>query len=220
MSDRLQVMGVVDAVAERLRGAMFDGVLRSGSIVTEAWVAERYAVARPSAKAAIEKVVAEGLLQRTAHRSARVPELGEPAVRDVYRTRFRLEGAALRELAASGTAPEPARAANTEIERFLGGSSVDLVEHDLRFHMSIIDAIGSPRTSRAYTSLLGEVRLCMAQVQGHRLISADIIVDEHRRILELIDRGDGEAAVRLLAEHLGRAEERLVETLDGRTRSH
>ncbi len=64
MSGVLQVTGVVDAVASELRAAVFEGELTQGQLVTEAWAAERYGVARASAKAAIEKLVAEGLLQR------------------------------------------------------------------------------------------------------------------------------------------------------------
>ncbi|TXK18680.1 GntR family transcriptional regulator [Homoserinibacter sp. GY 40078] len=206
----IQVTGVVDAVANELRAAVFDGELAPGSLVTEAWAAERFEVARSSAKAAIEKLVAEGLLQRTPHRSARVRPLDEASVRDIYRTRRRIEAEALRELAAERRVPSAAREANDEIARHLGGSSIDIVDPDMRFHTEMVDAIGSERTSRAYHALVAEVRMCMAQVQGRRLIPVDQILDEHRRIVELVAAGDGEGAVALLAEHLGRAEERLA----------
>lgn len=213
MSSALQVTGVVDAVSTALRSAIFKGEITSGQLITETWLAERFDVARASAKGAIEKLVAEGILQRTVHRSARVRVLDESSVRDIYRTRRRLESEALRELAAIRVAPPSAAAANLEIARFTGGSSIDIVDPDMRFHTSIVDAIGSERTSRSYGALVAEVRLCMAQVQGRQLISVDLILDEHTRILELIARGDGEQAVALLAEHLGRAEERLVAAL-------
>lgn len=213
MTSVLQVTGIVDAVANELRAAVYKGELAPGQLVTEAWVADRFVVARATGKAAIEKLVADGLLQRTAHRSAQVRVLEAHAIRDVYQTRRRLEGAALRELAGSHMVPPDAKRANDEIALFVGGSSIDIVDPDIRFHTAIVDSIESERTSRAYRSLVAEVKLCMAQVQGRRLISVDLIVDEHARILEFISRGDGESAVRLLAEHLGRAEERLVEAL-------
>lgn len=213
MTISLQVTGVVDAVAEELRSCVLAGELAPGGAVTEAWVAERFGVARASGKAAIEKLVAEGLLQRTVHRSARVVALDEASVRDVYRTRRRIEGAALRELAAAHHAPDAAAAAHAAIAAFSGGSPVDIVEPDLAFHTAIVDALGSERTSRAYRGLIAEARLCMSQVQGRRLISVEVIVDQHGRILEALAAGDGDAAVTLLAEHLGRAEERLVDAL-------
>lgn len=209
----VQVTGVVDAVAEELRGLVLGGELVAEAPVTEAGVSERFGVARPSAKAAIEKLVAEGLLLRTAHRSARVPRLDPHAVLDVYATRRRLESEAVRELARRRFAPAGAREANARIGRYAGGSSVGVVEPDMLFHSMIVDALGSERTSRAYRSLVGEVRLCMAQVQGQGLISADLIHAEHGRLLELIEEGRPDEAVALLAEHLDRAGERLAEVI-------
>jgi DNA-binding GntR family transcriptional regulator len=213
MSSTLQVTGIVEAASTALRSAIFEGEIASGQLVTETWLAERFDIARASAKAAIEKLVTEGLLQRTVHRSARVRVLDEMSVRDIYRTRRRIESEALRELAVIGAAPAAAAAANREIARFTGGSSIDIVDPDMRFHMSIVDALGSERTSRSYSALVAEVRLCMAQVQGRQLISVDLILDEHTRILDFLALGEGEHAVTLLAEHLGRAEDRLVGAL-------
>lgn len=213
MTGSLQVTGVVDAVADGLRSIVLEGGLAPGSQVTESLVAERFGVARASAKAAIEKLVAEGLLQRTVHRSARVRLLDAEAIRDVYQTRRRIESEAIRDLAASREVPQSAVAANAEIAQHRGGSSIDVVDPDMGFHMSLVDGIRSERTSRAYRSLVVEVRLCMAQVQGRRLISADLILDEHARILGHIADGNGDAALALLGEHLGRAERRLIEAL-------
>lgn len=209
----IQVVGVVDAVATALRRAVLAGELAGGRSVTEAAVAERFDVARPSAKAAIEKLVADGLLIRTAHRSARVRTLDADAVLDVYATRRRIEEAALRELAETRTVPPAASAAQHEIGEHLGGSSVDIVDPDMRFHSALVDAIGSPRTSRAYAALVDEVRLCMVQVQGRRLVSVDAILAEHARILEHLAAGDADAAVAELAGHLGRAGHRLADAV-------
>lgn len=209
----LGVVGVVDAVTQRLRTRILRGDIRPGAPVTEARVSADYAVARPSAKAAIEQLVATGLLVRTAHRSARVVAIDADVVRDVYRTRTRLESAALRELAAGRTVPSAAIAANAEILAMPPGPDARTVDPDLRFHTALIDAIGSERTSRMYRSVLDEVRLCMAQVQGRRLLQAAVIAAQHAAILEAVSSGDAEAAASLLAVHLSAAEERLVEAL-------
>lgn len=212
----LQVTGVVDAVAQALRSSILAGELAPGRPVTEAWVADRFGVARASGKAAIEKLVAEGVLQRTVHRSARVASLDEASVRDIYRTRRRIESEALRELAAQRIVPPVAVAANDEIARHAGGSSVDIVDPDMRFHIAIVDAIGSERTSRAYEALVAEVRLCMSQVQGRSLVSVETIHTQHRAILEALEAGAEQRAVDILREHLSGAEDRLVGALAAR----
>ncbi|EYT59420.1 MULTISPECIES: GntR family transcriptional regulator [Microbacterium] len=210
----LGVVGVVDAVTAQLRGRILSGEIRSGDPLTEAAVSQSFGVARPSAKAAIEQLVASGLLVRTAHRSARVVGIDPETVRDVYRTRTRLESAALRDLAATRTVPRAALEANAEILAMPSGPDPATVDPDLRFHTALIDALDSERTGRMYRSVLDEVRLCMAQVQGRRLLDAAAIAAQHADILAAVASGDGERAAALLDAHLSSAEERLVEALD------
>ena len=212
----LGVIGVVDAVTARLRSRILSGDIRSGAPLTEAAVSMAYGVARPSAKAAIEQLVASGLLARTAHRSARVVGIDPETVRDVYRTRARLESAALRELALSRTVPASAVAANEEIAAMPPGPDAATVDPDLRFHTALIDALESERTARMYRSVIDEVRLCMAQVQGRQLLDASAIAEQHAGILDAVAGGDGERAAELLHAHLSAAEQRLVEALGAR----
>ncbi|MGW8484012.1 GntR family transcriptional regulator [Microbacterium sp. NPDC055903] len=209
----LAVVGVVEAVTRQLRAGILRGELRPDAPITEARVAEAYGVARPSAKAAIEQLVSAGLLVRTAHRSARVVAIDADMVQDVYRTRARLESAALRELAAHGRVPVAAGDANGEILAMAPGPDPATVDPDLRFHTALIDALGSERTSRMYRSVIDEVRLCMAQVQGRSLLDAADIGAQHAAILDAVAGGDGERAAALLADHLGAAEQRLVDAL-------
>lgn len=209
----LGVVGIVDAVTLRLRAQILAGDITAGTALTEAKVSDSFGVARPSAKAAIEQLVASGLLVRTAHRSARVVAIDAAMVRDVYRTRTRLESAALRELAQQRAVPSGAAEANAEILAMRPGPDPASVDPDLRFHTALIDGVSSERTSRMYRSVLDEVRLCMAQVQGRRLLDARVISTQHAEILEAVAAGDGEQAAALLAAHLASAEERLVEAL-------
>lgn len=208
------IVGVVDAVTAQLRARILRGEIRSGAPLTEAAVSQSFGVARPSAKAAIEQLVATGLLVRTAHRSARVVGIDSDTVRDVYRTRVRLESAALRELAVTRTVPDDARDANAALLAMPAGPDPATVDPDLRFHTALIDALESERTGRMYRSVLDEVRLCMAQVQGRRLLDAAEIAAQHADILDAVESGEGERAAALLDAHLSSAEERLVDALD------
>lgn len=209
----VRATSIVEAIAEDLRTQLFGGQLGRNESLTELDVSTRYDVARPTARAAIERLVAEGLLVRGRHKTARVPELGPDDVRDIYLTRRRIEGEALRYLAQRGIVPDGARAANAELSVRSGGTALSIVEPDMRFHVSLIDALQSPRLSKIYRSLAGEVRLCMSQVQGKALLSAESIHGEHARLIELIAGRDGDAVEQLLDIHLARARERLVGAL-------
>ena len=210
MAGRVEALSIVDALALELRRRVFAGELTHEDALTEAEVSRAYEVARPTAKAAIEKLVGEGLLQRSAHKTARVPHLGPEDVRDIYRTRAHLESVVLRALAETRTAPAAAAAANAEIAAMTEADPLTVVEPDMRFHTALVDALGSPRTSRMFSSLVSEVRLCMVQVQGKQLLTTASIAAEHQQILDAVLAGDGEAAVEAITRHLGRARERLV----------
>ncbi|WP_432793970.1 GntR family transcriptional regulator [Rhodococcus ruber] len=215
MAGRVEALSIVDALALELRRRVFAGELTHEDALTEAEVSRAYEVARPTAKAAIEKLVGEGLLQRSAHKTARVPHLGPEDVRDIYRTRAHLESVVLRTLAETRTVPAAASAANAEIAAMTEGDPLTVVDPDMRFHAALVDALGSPRTSRMFGSLVSEVRLCMVQVQGKQLLTTASIAAEHQQILDAVLSGDGEAAVEAITRHLGRARERLVAALGG-----
>ena len=97
-----------DALHERLRDDVLDLVFAPGASVTEAAVSVRYGVARPTAKLAIERLVADGLLRRTANRAARVPVMTPADVQDLYDTRALVEVAAVERLAVEGSIPADA----------------------------------------------------------------------------------------------------------------
>ena len=215
MARGIRMTSLVDALVDDVRGRVVAGTLAPGTPLTELDVATRYEVARASARAAIERLTAEKVLVRGNHKTARVVHLGPDDVRDIYRTRTYLESEVLRRLAALRRVPDAAREANAEIAALWAQGSYAIVEPDMRFHTSLIDELGSERTSAMYHSLAFEVTLCMAQLQGRQQLSPEIIVAEHARLLELIAAGDATGAAAMLDEHLARARELLAASLGG-----
>lgn len=216
MVRNIVVTSVIDAVVDDLKTQVLAAELRPGDALTEAEVAARYDIARATAKAAIERLVAEKVLVRKNHKTARVVRLGPEDVRDIYRTRAYLESEVLRRLAEHRQVPVEARVANAEIDALWQQGEWDIVDPDMRFHTSLIDSLGSARTSSVYGSLAFEVKLCMAQLQGSQRLSPEIIVAEHAKLMELIEVGDAVAAASLLDEHLSRARELLAGALGGK----
>ena len=216
MARRVVAVSIADAVSDDLRQRLYRAEFPPGTSFTEASVSSTYEVSRPTAKVAIERMVSEGLLTRHVNKSAEVPTLNVNDVRDIYNSRVFLESEVLRQLARRGEVPETAVAANRDLALAArNGGSLDIVEPDMRFHLSLIGAVGSPRTDKMYASLANEVRLCMVHVQGRALLPSELIHVEHERILQCIREGDTEGVSAALAEHLTRARERLVAALGG-----
>ncbi|WP_345472202.1 GntR family transcriptional regulator [Glutamicibacter ectropisis] len=214
MAARLGVVSVVQAVIASLRTRIFSGELTPGTPLGEVEVAAHYQVARPTAKAALENLVASGLLTRNAHQSAKVTRLSATDARDIYRTRAIIEAEAVRLLASTGQVPEAARQANAEITALSDASPIQIVDPDVRFHAALVQALESSRTSAIYEQLSDEIRLCMTQVQDATLLNTADIAAEHARLLEKIIAGDQEGAAEVLAQHLSNASTRLAEHLD------
>ncbi|SEI91042.1 GntR family transcriptional regulator [Demequina mangrovi] len=215
MEPEIMVTSVVDALVEDLRHKVLSGELAPGTPLTELEVATRYDVARASARAAIDRLTGEKVLVRANYRTARVIALGPEDVRDIYRTRARLESSVLRELARTRHVPEEAREANAQLTALWAERSPGRVAPDMRFHTSLVDAAGSERTSAVYRSLAFETRLCMARLQVNPQLDPDANIAEHARILDLIAAGDADGAAAMLEEHLARARELLAASLGG-----
>lgn len=207
---RVQALSIVDAVAGDMRSKLFAGDLVSDAQLTEGDVASRYGVARPTAKASIEKLVAEGLLVRGANRSARVPVLGSDDVRDLYFARRTIEGEVVRQLARRHSLPAEATKADADTLATGDEAGSVIIESVTRFHVSLVNAVGSARLSRLFATLMGEMQLCMVQMRSRRLLQGAAIVDEHKAISAHIQAGDADAAVQALFDHLARSEERMV----------
>ena len=113
--------------------------------------------------------------------------------------------------------PDATRATVRELHNAAAtGDVARVVGIDVAFHTALFNAIGSPRLSRLYESLMGEVHLCMAQVQSHRLLSPHLIADEHQAILDAIEAGARRRAADEITGHLARACQRLAGHVEGR----
>ena len=221
----LQVPSLVDALYAEVRERILTGEVPAGTPVTEMDLATQYSVARPTAKASMERLVLEGLLHRGSHKTARVPILGADDLRDLYHTRGLLEREVVMELAAQGLVPEQARKSLEQLRDSAGaaGSSapsvVEVVNLDMAFHSELVGAIRSPRLSRLYRFLAGEVRLSMAQLQANHLLSASRIAQEHAAILACIEREDVDGAVASVTQHIEQACARLVAYVEAGVRT-
>jgi DNA-binding GntR family transcriptional regulator len=199
-----------DAVYAAVRDAIIDGSSAPGTTLTESAIAVRYGVARPTAKLALERLVADGLLRREAHQAARVPELTRDDIRDLFDNRAMVEAAAATTLARVGAVPPAAVAAQRALREHAG----DFARDDIAFHRELVAGQSSGRLARMHALLMGEVELCIGQVQAHHLLDASIVAEQHQRILDAIVAGDPAAADRLTRDHIEGARDALLAHYD------
>lgn len=211
MTDGLKVPSLVEALATAVGERVLSGQLPGGTPLTEKEVSTFYDVARPTAKAALERLVYEGLLRRGPNKTARVPLLSPEDIRDLYYNRGVLEREVVAALARSGNVPVAASDALAGLDAVVehGAELAEVVQSDIAFHRALVDALNSPRLTRMYRLLVGETRLCMTQDQARRLHPA-VIGFEHKGILQAIGDADPVTATSLVTAHLERACTRLT----------
>jgi len=203
MSSRtVALITVVDGLATSLRERILSGELKPGVAVSEVEVSQEYGIARPTVRAAVQRLIHEGLLVRQPNRSPVVPIFTPDDVGDIYFARKPLEQEVLRVLAGRAKIPPAAAAQIAALEALPDDANwSDVVECDLRFHHALLDAVGSPRLKRLFGLLDGEIRLCITQLQpGYDNPSQ--VAEEHQRLLDAIGAGDTERAIALMDRHL------------------
>jgi DNA-binding GntR family transcriptional regulator len=215
MSESLKTTSLPEAVYDAMRSSILTMQIAPDEVVTETAVALRFGVARPTAKAAIERLVIEGLLRRQAHRAARVPQLSRLDIEDLYANRALIEGEALRNLAAASNVPAAALSAQRDL---LASAEVDdraaLARDDIAFHRALVTGQPSERLARMHSLIMGEVELGIGQVQSHQLMKPLEIVAQHQAILDAVSDGDPARAADLTRRHIANARDRLLSKYD------
>ena len=203
-----------DAIHDELRNRILSQVDAPGTAFTESAIALRFGVARPTAKMAIERLVGEGLLRRETHSAARIPELSREDIIDLFENRAIVEGAALGKLAVGGTIPAEALAAH-RAQQAGADNDAPFAVLDIAFHRALVTGQSSNRLMRMHALLMGEIELCIGQVQANHLRTATDVSVQHQGILDAVTAGDSALAERLTREHIDESRRRLLEHVDG-----
>lgn len=136
---------VKEHLAGQLKDAIVQGRLSPGDRVVEGAWAREFGVAQTSVREAINLLIAEGFLVKTAGRSARVPRYTDEGIQRIYQVRGALEGLAAQLASAAGADLAPLVSALDRMEAAAARSEVkELVESDLAFHLALADASGNP----------------------------------------------------------------------------
>ncbi|NUR87894.1 MAG: GntR family transcriptional regulator [Nonomuraea sp.] len=196
----LRTVSAVSALADALRSQILSGEVRPGTALPEQEIAAEYQVARPTVREALARLVHEGVLRREPNRSAYVPEVTISDLDDLMYVRRPLE-----DLMAQSVAGRRVPEADAALERMAALPadapwSQSVAEH-MALHEALIEAVGSPRLVRAYGVLAAETRLGLVRLR-EVYSDRDLLVSEHRELLDVIARGPADAARDAVREHL------------------
>lgn len=165
----------------------------------------------------VPRLEAEGLIRTVPHRGMQVPQVDLDLVRNAFQFRRFLEEAAVR-LYASDADPQEMARHRASHERILArhdaGEEDNLMEDaeavDLRLHEAIIDHLDNAIISNAYRVNWIKIKLIRLSETRLYVPMIPLVIGEHLRIIEALERRDPDAAARAMVEHLETARRRAV----------
>jgi DNA-binding GntR family transcriptional regulator len=191
-------------VGERIRSNVIDGTLPPGSQLNEVELASSFGVSRGPVREALQRLIQEGLLRSEPHRGVFVPVMSEEDIDDIYLAREALETAAVRRITGTGRSASAYKTLDRVVRAMTkaegAGDWQTVASRDLDFHAELVAAAGSTRLERMFTTVISETRLCLSVLTGAYDRRHDL-VDEHRRVTDLIRDDETDAAVAVLRKH-------------------
>lgn len=215
----------------RLREMILAGELPGGARIAELTLVERLGVSRTPIRAALMRLEQEGLLDALPNGGYAVRTFSERDVSDAIEMRGTVEGLAARLAAERGVPPAvlaQARECLDRVDALLQQPALDdegfeqYVRHNQRFHNLLSDMAGSSVIARELERV---VSLPFASPSGFVVVQAnsaqsrDMLVvaqDQHRQVLDAIERREGARAEAIMREHSRLAQRNLREAM----RSH
>jgi DNA-binding GntR family transcriptional regulator len=219
---RINRKTLADQVFDQVVDAIVRGDIAAGSPISEVEIAERFGVSRAPAREAIFRLEAKGLATRAAHIGARVVELNQRDLGELYQMREALEGMACR-LAAERIGDAELAALSDDLGRhevqiaeasgkgyFQGGGDQD-------FHFRIVRASANKRLEHSLCDDLYDVMRLYRFRSSLAPGRANEALAEHRTILAALllrDPDKAEAAMRLHIQHSWRSSLRSYQKAD------
>lgn len=211
MSSVLGTPSLTESLSAALRQRIIRGEIAPGLRLTEAWVAENFDVARPTAKAGLDRLCAEGLLRRGPRRSSVVPSLSADDIADIYFSRQPVETQAVRTLAERQLPVGDVRRALARMRLAAAESAyADHTEADITFHKALVAATESDRLQRMHATVMGEAELCIAQVRRNASTDLGLLTARHAAILDAIASGNPDLAEEALLADLHGCRDMLI----------
>jgi DNA-binding GntR family transcriptional regulator len=204
-------------IAELLREAILDGRLPPGERLIEQRLALQWSISRAPLREAIRQIASEGLVSFSPHRGASVAEISQGELEELFAVRAMMEAFAARLAAQRATAAHIARLrtlVGQMEETFRARDLAGFYVAGLDFHNVLVEAAGNDVLSRMYDQIKRQFRRYQAAMPRLPHLQQDSI-EEHRSILEAVERADANKAAILSEQHITHLTEKFAANVGG-----
>jgi DNA-binding GntR family transcriptional regulator len=203
LSGPIEKRSLNGAAADTLRQAIVTGTLAPGARLTEVALASKMALSRGTVRAALHRLVTEGLVVQRPYAGWEVASLTSRDAWELYTLRGALEALAAR-LAAENMDARKRAVLEDAFARLIAASESNnassITDADLGLHKSIVALSGHRRLAEQYALVEQQVRMYIASTNA-RLRTRQLVVQEHQGLVTAVSSGNGDEAERLAREH-------------------
>jgi DNA-binding GntR family transcriptional regulator len=205
-----------EQIVSSLRESIIKGELSPGQKITEPDLAEKLGISRTPIREALRQLESEGYLTVIPRRGAVVSIVTRKEIRDFFELKSLLEGYASRIAARKNTEKDIARLTriNEKLEVMAQKGDVEaFFRKNNEFHKALIGLCDNEKLMDIWTSLVQRFvrfRLQALSVPGRLMES----VNQHRDIIEALQKKDGPLSEDLVYEHSLISGESLVEEVE------
>lgn len=190
---------LTDLAYDRLREGIVAGELKLGEQVSEAQLAQRMGISKTPVREALVRLKMEGLVDIQPQRGTFVFKLTPEQVGQLCRYRAMIETAALREAATADRTALIGRL-NAHVAEMRGSEAARdlkrLSRIDMNFHFEFLACCPNPYLRAGYE----QIRYQLIALRHRSPI--DNMVDSHQVLIDLLERGDIDAAAQQLHAHV------------------
>jgi DNA-binding GntR family transcriptional regulator len=202
------------AATELIRSAIVDGRLHPGQRLKEEELARALGISRTPIREALLMLQAEGLVDASPNRGAKVRAHTAEGLDDLYQLRALLEGHAARRAATrlSDEAIEALHASNGRFGKLVAKDEPDLrelVKENVVFHETILDGAASARLAAMVRTVI-ELPLVYRSYHWYSHEQQRISAHYHAQITRALEARDAERAEIIMKEHIFEARDHLV----------
>ena len=191
------------AAAEKVRYAIVTGAVAPGARLLESALATSFGLSRGTVRAALQRLVTEGLVVQRPYAGWEVASLSAQDSWELYTLRAALEALAAG-LAAEKIDPvsrQSLSSAFDDLKRAAReGDHNEITDADFALHKTIVALSKHRRLIEQYALVEQQVRMYIASANA-RLPKRELVAREHMGFVKAVAKGDGELASRLIREH-------------------
>jgi DNA-binding GntR family transcriptional regulator len=222
--EEVGVSQTTEEAAARLRHAILEGDFQPGARLGEAALAEKFAVSRTPVREALRLLAAEGLVEISPNRGARVKEWSAEALEEIYELRTLLESHAAERAAARISAAD-AKVLGQLCDE-MDSWSAPGIKRDLdrlsalntEFHRLILQAAASPRLSLMLAAVV-QVPLVLRTFHSYKPEELARSLSHHRELAAALTAGDAQWAGTVMRSHILAAKAAVLESSRSRSNS-